>query len=548
MRLRFSWLLCLLACGAPGRPAARPSAAQAPRPPRLIVQITVDQLRGDLLERHADRYGPGGLARFLEGGLVYTAAHYAHAATETAVGHATLFSGALPRDHGVVANDWYDPAQGRSRAAVEDPGSHLLGHPDRAGASPRALRATTLGDQLRLASGGTALVFGASIKDRAAIFSAGHGGKAVWFDDESGAFVSSDYYYATMPSWLVAFNALRLADAYKGQSWELLLPADAYRAPAELPYARSYGQLGHGFPHALGSDGGASFYRTLKRTPFADELTSALVEALFEAEPLGRDAVPDLLAISFSATDYIGHVFGPESREAEDDLLRLDRVLARLFGVLLRRVPERELLIVLSSDHGAPDSPEHLQRLGVPAGRHDVVALLARLNDALEQRFGQGNRFVLEFVNPALWLDEAAIAHAGLSVETVEQALVELVQREPGFALALARSDLARGSVPPGAAQERVQNSFDRERSGHVYLVPQPGWLLAGDAAQLGSMHGSPHAYDTHVPIAFWGHGVRAARVSRRVDPRDIAVTLAALLRVNPPSAASGTPLAEVLE
>jgi predicted AlkP superfamily pyrophosphatase or phosphodiesterase len=520
------------------------------RPPKLIVQITVDQLRPDYWKRYAGRYGAGGFRRFLDQGLRYDSTFYSHAGTETAVGHATLFTGASPADHGIVGNEWFDPVLQRRRFAVEDPAHRLLGRatPPDMGTSPAALRTTTIGDELALATGGRSLIRSISVKDRAAILPAGRGGKAFWFDDRNGDFVSSDFYFSALPSFVDAFNRARPAERYRSRAWDLLLPRDTYlnEHDDDRAFELGYKALGRVFPHPLGGDT-AAYYATLKRTPFGDELTEAFVTALLEAEPLGADDVPDLLAVSFSSTDYVGHFFGPESLEGEDNLLRLDRTIARLFENLLKRVSESELLVVLSSDHGGCESPEALTKLGMSAGRHDPAALVQDLERALNAKFGPGPRLVADFANPSFWLHESAVATRKLAIEDVERAAAAHLAAQLGIAYAITRSDLARGSLPAGMIYDRVRRAFDPERTGHVYVVPASGWLLATEARGLVSMHGTPWNHDTHVPLVFWGNGTQPGVIHTASDPRDIAVTLAALLGIEPPRAASGSVLSGVL-
>jgi predicted AlkP superfamily pyrophosphatase or phosphodiesterase len=551
------WLVCVGLIGSTAcreRPAQSPPAVGAARAPsvrpRLVVQITVDQLRPDYSSRFASRYGQNGLRRFVEQGMGFDSVFYAHASTETAVGHATLFTGALPAAHGVVGNEWYDRVRKRRQGAVEDASRRLLGasSPVEGGASPASLRASTIGDELSRASGGRALVYAVSLKDRGAILPAGRAGKAFWYDDRTGDFVTSDHYFREAPPFLAAFNARRSVDRYRNGVWALLRPASEYVHANEddRAFEESYRGLGRTFPHPLESTPG-DHLRTVKRTPFGDELTLELVRALLDSEAFGRDEIPDLLAISFSATDYVAHHFGPESLEAEDNHLRLDRTMAALFEVLLARVRREDLLVVLSADHGGPESPEVLRARGIDADRHDSAALVKELNDALETRFGTGSRFIADFTNPSLWLDEDAVRARGLELEAVERDVAEAVRTRRGFALAVTKSELLRGSLPSGAVYERIRANFDRERTGNVYVVPKSGWLLATDPRGLTTMHGTPWDHDVHVPLVFWGAQLRAGRVTRPVDPRDIAVTLAELLGVPRPSAASGRLLEEVV-
>jgi hypothetical protein len=480
----------------------------------------------------------------------FDSAFFSHALTETAVGHATLFTGAEPTAHGIVGNEWYDLAQKRRRGVVDDAARRLLGasSPLEGGLSPALLRASTIGDELLRASGGRALVYAVSLKERGAIFPAGKAGKAFWYDDRTGDFVTSDYYFREVPAFLAAFNARRPVDRFRSGAWALLRPASEYvhAGDDDRPFEQSYRGLGRTFPHPLESTPG-EHVATVKRTPFGDELTLELVRALLDSEAFGKDEIPDLLAISFSATDYVAHHFGPESLEAEDNHLRLDRTMAGLFETLLSRVRREDMLVVLSADHGGPDSPEVLRARGIDAARHDTATLLEELNDALETRFGTGSRFIVDFTLPSFWLDEVAIRARGLELESIERAIAEAVRARRGFELAVTKSDLLRGTLPSGVLYERIRANFDRERTGNVYVVPKSGWLLATDPRGLTTMHGTPWDHDVHVPLVFWGAQIPAGRVTRPVDPRDIAVTLAELLGVPRPSAASGRVLGEVV-
>jgi hypothetical protein len=498
-----------------------------------------------------ERLGPNGLRRFLEEGVDYRAASYAHAVTETAVGHATLFTGALPKDHGIVANDWFEPDAGVVRASVEDAQSSVVTSrgPSATGVSPRALLVTTLGDELSLATQGRSLVYAVSAKDRAAILPAGRRGKAFWLDDKARGMVSSRYYFSALPAWVTAFNAAQAEEHLTKLSWELLSPSARYARGAfdDAASERPPKGFGRRFPHQLSKVEPSLQLAALRRTPWLDTLTLEFVRALLENEPLGRDAVPDLLSISFSATDYIAHAFGPESLELEDQLLQLDRTIARLLELLLTRVPRSQLLVVLSADHGGCESPEYLAALGLPGGRHDVNALLASLRAALAAHYGPGPELLAAFVNPYLWLDQAAVRARGLMLAEVEDTLAAAALALPGFARAYPAHTLAQDHAGSDPTTQRVRASYHPQRSGHVHLVPATGWLLAGDGDRLASMHGTPHRYDTDVQLSFFGLSLRPQRVYTPVDPRDIAPTLAALLAIKPPSAASGRPLEAVL-
>jgi len=528
-------------------PSSTPSADVAhegPDTPALAVLISIDQLRADMPGHLMSRFGNGGFRRLYDEGVVYDAAAYAHSATETAVGHATLSTGALPREHGIVGNEWSE--RGVRVYAVDDAASELLGAGG-SGKSPVRLLVDTIGDVL-VSERPHALVRGVSEKERSAILLAGHKGVAYWLDDGAGTFISSRYFVERLPSWVEAFGARQPAESYRAQGWQLLQPASAYVASDDHPWEQRGGAvLGTVFPHAFGSVTGEQYLHAIKSTPAGDALTLAFVNALLDNEPLGKDRVADLLAVSFSSTDYVGHAFGPESREAEDNLLQLDRVLAQLFALLDERVGKGRYFVFLSADHGACESPEYFRAKGQDASRVDPALLRSTVDSGLRARFDVGVELVSDFVNPSLVLNEQRIASLSLDLAQVEQAAVTLAKTVPGVHAAFARSELVLGNGPQQPFKTRMEQSTHPERSGHVYIVPKEHWLLATQPDKLTAMHGTPWPYDAQVPIVVWGTGAPAQHVARPVDPRDIVSTIAALLQLTPPSGATGKPLTESL-
>ena len=527
------------------------AGAGAATQPRLVLQITVDQLRGDMPLRFRERFGPDGFRYLMDRGAVFTGAHYRHATTRTAVGHATLFTGGHAAQHGIVSNKWTDAETGADVYCVADARHSVIGgvpDPNR-GASPRNLTSTTIGDELVLATNGRSRVFAVSLKDRAAIIPGGHLGKAFWYDKDDGRMVTSTYYYDSDPDWLAAWNADGPADRYWSATWTLS------RDPATYLYAEtddrasevSRPPLGRTFPHPLAPKGSKSYYGSLLFTPMADEMTLDFVQTLVRAERIGQGESTDFLAISFSATDLIGHAFGPNSLEAEENLLRLDATLARLFAFIDAQVGLEQTLIVLSSDHGAGESPEHMKALGFPAGRLIARRVRNQVNAALRGRFGTRADLVAAYKHPNLYLDLQAVRALGRDVAEVERALAEAVLKVPGVALALTRSDLLFGRVPNTLIAEKVLNSFHPDRSGHVLVVLDPHWQTFRSPGAMAVTHVSPYAYDTYVPIMIAGPGVGPKIVRRSVAPSDVAPTIAAYLGINPPSGAVGTPLPEAL-
>jgi predicted AlkP superfamily pyrophosphatase or phosphodiesterase len=474
------------------------------------------------------------------------------------VGHATLATGADPSRHGIVANDWIDSETGAFVYCTEDNRHHLIGREpkDHEGVSPRNLLTSTFSDELVVHTGGRSRAFSVSVKDRGAILPGGHAGKAFWFSKSTGGFVTSTYYYDDYPQWVKQWNAAKPADAYRKKSWELLNNRSSYvfGHMDDRPYEADLKPLGRTFPHPLGGDT-KYFYLLLTLTPVGDALTLDFAKALIENEKLGRKSWTDYLQISFSSTDYIGHLFGPSSLETEDNILRLDRTLADLFKFIDEKVGLDQTLIVLSGDHGAPEAPEYMASLGMSTGRFafDWFKTEGPLTKAMQKKFSRGD-LIAGHSHPYLYLNPNAIAEAGLRTAEVEQFVADELMKIPGIAYAMTRSDLLTGRITESPVQNQIRRSFHPTRSGNIHLVPEHYWFLHSteEAEKMGigsiaAIHGSPWAYDTYVPIFFAGDGVPTQIIGRRVAPTDIAATLAAYLGVKPPSGSVGPVLMEVL-
>ena len=526
---------------------------------RLVLQISVDQLRGDFAQRFGDRFGKGGFRYFLDNGVYYANAHYIHANTETAPGHATLATGTTPARHGIVANDWIDPNTGAFVYNTEDPRHRILGeeHGPHRGVSPRNLLGSTFGDELVMNSGGQSRVFSVAVKDRGAILTGGHAGKAFWFSTRQGTFVTSTYYYDEYPEWVANWQSLRLADDYKGQTWELVLDPASYAARDldDREIEADVRGLGRTFPHPLGNGTTPGFYSKLRLTPMGDELTLKFVKTLIDAEEVGQREDVDYLQVGFSSPDYAGHFFGPASLEYEDAVLRLDGVLEELFRHVNKTVGLYRTLIVLSADHGGPEVPEYVASYGINAGRFPLDWFSAGnpLAGPLNARFGRGD-LIAGHSHPYLYLDQAAIADAKLDPQEVERFVAAELVRIPGIAVAVTRTDMLAGSVPDTPLPMLAYRNFHPERSGNVHVIQDPYWFLhsTADVLKLGievlpAVHGSPWRYDTWVPVMFAGPGIPRHRVERAIGPHDIAPTLSAWFGIKPPAGSIGEPLEEVL-
>lgn len=511
-------------------------SASAAEKPRLVLQITVDQLRGDMLPRHRERFGAGGFRWLLERGTHFTDAHYDAANTFTSAGHATLATGTDAAGHGIVSNDWYDRATGKPIYCVADANSPIvdgMGKP----VSPAMLLAPSLGDALLAANPGSR-AFAVAGKDRSAILPGGKQGRAYWWLESTGSFGSSRYYGEALPAWITAWNETKPIARYRGVSWTPLLPGESAEALAN-PHARPPVALGRTFPHPLLEKSDKLFFNAFQYTPFFDELTAAFARELLVREKLGRGPAPDYLSISFSGHDYIGHAYGPESPEYRDSLLRLDRVLAELFAAVEREVGAGRTLIVLSADHGSGDIPEKPELQAARAGRVYPDKLRASANAALRASLGVEAELVKAFVPPGFYLDQEKIETLGLPRAKVEEALAAHLRTQPGIAAAYTRTALVGKGAVGDPLFAPAKRAFYASRSGDVVVVQARDWYMYPDAEIFAAMHGSPYEYDTHVPIIFAGPGVPAATSKERVKPTQIVPTLAALLGIAPPEKAA---------
>jgi predicted AlkP superfamily pyrophosphatase or phosphodiesterase len=544
------------------------AALAADKAPRLVLQITVDQLRGDLPAKYLDKMGEGGFRYLLKKGVVYENAHHAHSNTETIVGHATLATGAYPADHGLVANVWFDRKSGELIYNIEDARYPLLTagadvdkdteiDPTQAvartdGRSPASMLVSTFSDQLAIHTAGQAKIFGVSVKDRGAVSMAGHAGKAFWFSKATGEFVTSRFYYDRYPEWVNAFNATKPAQRYANQNWELSLDrADyVYGDKDDQAWETSFAAYGRVFPHPYGEGDDKYFTTLLTLSPAGDELTLEFARQLIDNEDIGADSITDYLSVSFSSTDYVGHLFGPSSLEAEDNMLRLDRTLAALLEYVDKKVGLSNTLIVFSADHGAPEAPPLLNEYGIEAGYVDHESWDKQAGiTSLKEKFGIGQELIQTFFPPYVYLNRDVIRQQGLDPEEVERAVAAEMMKFDGVSLAISTTALMDGSVADTDINRLILNSHNPRRSGDVFVVFEPHWFINDfDGLNVAVTHGSPWRYDTYVPVIFAGAGLKSQRVYREIATVDVASTLSEFIGANRPSGARGRVLPEVVQ
>jgi predicted AlkP superfamily pyrophosphatase or phosphodiesterase len=498
--------------------------------PKLLVVIVIDQFRGDYLERYRDQFGDGGFKLFLDRGAYFPDCHYDYANTRTAPGHATLFTGTYSNGHGIISNEWWDPKLKREVTSVEDEATKTVGTSSQApGASPHNLQASTLGDELKLATQGKSRVFGISLKDRAAVLPAGWAGDgAYWIDKNTGAWITSTYYREQLPSWVKAFNDSRRAEKYLNREWK---DSAGNILRTTVPGKNKNGEE-------------AGFYDLVGSTPFANDYELEFGRELVLYEHLGNGPTTDLLSVSLSANDILGHQVGPDSRQMQAMALALDHQLADFFAFLGQQVGLANLWIVLSADHGVAPLPTAATKMRIPALNLDVTKMQARLNSDLNAELspGRSTHYVAKLDYPLAWINQDAFASLKMKEDDAERRVGEAMKRA-GLRGYFTRAQLSLGAVPDSALGRRYLHAYAPTGSWYVMGVPTP--FAVGTSS--GTDHASPYSYDTHVPLAFYGLAFQPGTYHHHAEPIDLAVTLASLLGINAPSHATGRVLREAI-
>lgn len=556
---KLSGLTLALLCALPATAAEKPD---------MVLQITVDGLRADLIERYKHNFGEGGFRYLMDDGTYYTNANYQHGNTETIVGHVSLATGAPPSVHGMVGNVWYDRSEERLVYNVEDGNYTMLtsgAGVDKAteidptqkaaqgdGRSPEPILSTTFGDELMISNSGKSKVFGVSVKDRGAISLAGHSGKAFWFSKAQSEFVTSDYYYDEYPDWVSRWNEKRVAAQYSKQKWELSLPREQYTLQEhDTDYKVKLGDFQRTFPHPYGPASYKYYSTTLTVSPAGDEITENFASTLLMQEKLGQGDATDYLSVSFSSNDYVVHLYGPESLETEDNLIRLDKTIAKLLKTVDDQVGLENTLIVLSADHGVPEASPAANALGFSQAQYfDKDALLSSgVEKRLKDEFGLSKDAIRLYAQPYIYLNHDLIAEKKLDLAKVQEAMADEIAKIKGVAFAVSSSDIAKNRVPDTHVMQLIKNNYHPARSGDVYVVFAPrSYINDMEGLQIASTHGSPWKYDTHVPVIFAGYDVEAKKVSRAVTPYDIAPTLSNKLGITQPSGSIGEVLKEIVD
>lgn len=572
MRIQWKLSLALLlaigtaACGKEQRPA-------------LVVVISIDQFRADYLERFKDLFlparnfsGPGGFRYFMEQGKYYRSAHHEHFPLYTAPGHAALLTGAFPYKSGIVSNDWFDRVLKRRRYCVEDCSAKLIDIPDqscdpkspnfRPAASAKSLRVSTLGDQLKLATGGHAKVWGIALKDRAGILMAGHAADGViWFHEPAGTWTSSTAYFrdGSLPGWLKEWNQKKIPDTYFGRKWDLSVPPEALERliKSQFIYANSKERLGTRFPHTITAgltEPDRNFYTAFTISPFGNEYVFQTADEIISREQLGKDDYPDLLTISLSSNDHAGHQYGPDSPEVLDITVRTDRLISDFLRKLDSSIGLSRVVVVVSADHGVSSNSRLLREHGFPAGNYDEAEICRASHAALSRALGPGewiygeapgnSRYSPLFsgcVDEFIYLNHELLARRGVSAEKAQTIVQGAIENLPGVYAAYSRSQIISGRMPATDISRRIQQSYHPLIGADVLYVTEDFWTTADYT--LGATHGAAYIHDTAVPVLAAGGGLAAGEYTERVSVLGLAPSLSLLLGVLPPSGADASPL-----
>lgn len=547
--LQFSMVLLLCSPSFAQRKAAKQPAGPAYpstiNRPKLVVGLVIDQMRWDYLYRYYERYGSGGFKRLINEGFSAENTFIPYLPTYTACGHSSIYTGSVPAINGIIGNNWYDPEIGRDVYCTEDKSVKTVGSTSNAGEmSPKNLLSNTITDELRLSTNFRSKVIGISLKDRGSILPAGHSANgAYWYDGVSGNWITSTYYMNELPAWVADYNKSKKTDGYYANDWNTLYPINTYiqSSSDDKPYEGLFkGEDKTTFPHILKTSIGTN-YDLIRSTPYGNTMTLDLAKKAIAAEHLGKNTVTDFLAVSCSSTDYVGHQFGPNSIEAEDTYLRLDKDLQDFFDYLDQSVGKGNYLFFLTADHGAAHVPGFLAENKLPGGLVSNRQLAKDINTVIEKEFKIKNS-VLIVMNNQVIFDQPLINESKGDFEQIKKTTINFLKHQEGMMDAVDLTKISTATLPE-ELKKRLANGFNARRSGEVYFVLKPNWF---DGGNTGTTHGAWYPYDAHIPLVFMGWNVKPGKTNKTHYMTDIASTLAAMLHIQMPSGNVGEPITEL--
>lgn len=532
--------------------AAQKTSATTPESiqrPKLVVGIVIDQMRWDYLYRFNPLYkANGGFKRLLGEGFSCDNTLIPYTPTVTACGHTCVYTGSVPSVHGIAGNNWWDNQLMRNVYCSEDKTVNGIGGKTQEDGqmSPRNLLTTTICDELRLATNFKSKVIGVALKDRGSILPAGHSANAAyWYEGKSGNFITSTYYMNELPAWINQFNNRKLVDSLYKLNWNTLLAKDVYAQYAtadEKTYeARPFGTEAKAFPYDLGKFAEKD-YSKISSTPYGNTLTVEMAKAAVLAENLGKGSATDFLAVSFSSPDYIGHSFGPNSWEMVDDYVRLDEELGRLFGFLDATVGKNQYTVFLTADHAVAHVPGFMKENKLPGGVLEGISV-KDMNSKLKEKTGADN-IIASMMNDQIYLNHPKIDSAKLDEEGIKKWIIQYVQKNEAVTNAFATADIMTTPITK-TLREMLANGYTPRRSGDIQMILKPGYMEGG---ATGTTHGAWYPYDAHIPLLFYGWGIKKGKTTRETYMTDIAVTVAALLHIQMPSGAVGKVIEDVMK
>lgn len=540
-------VLFFIGCGITATAQNKSLPTAAPNAPKLVVGLVIDQMRWDYLYRFKNRFSENGFKRLMQQGFSFEQTFIPYVPTYTAVGHTTIYTGAVPATHGIVGNNWFDNSIQKNIYCTSDSTVQAVGGATYAGQmSPKNMWSTTVTDELRLSNNFKSKVIGISLKDRGGILPGGHSANAAyWYDDSAGTWMSSTYYMKNLPVWVQQYNAKKEPDHYMTQTWNTLYPIKSYTQSTADDVAYEAGIPGIktvSFPYALATTT-KNKYSAFKYTPFAISYSFHFAEAAITAEQLGKHEVPDFLALSISSTDYIGHEFGPNSVEIEDTYLRLDKEIAAFLNFLDATVGKGNYLFFLSADHGAAHGTSFLKDHQLPAGNYSERKMMETMNQAAEDHFGI-KQVIKVAMNYQLYLNDSAIVKSGRSEKEIKLFLMNWLRAQPFITTVYETKKLSAQTIPQ-RVKMMLANGYNAQRSGDIQFIAKPGYFYGSGK---GTTHGSWSAYDAHIPLLFFGWKIKPGKSYREVYMTDIATTLSAKLNIQMPSASVGKVLVEIMD
>ena len=514
--------------------------------PKLVVGIVVDQMRNDYIYRYWDRFGEGGFKRLINDGFYFKNAHYNYIPTYTGPGHSSIYTGTTPRTHAIIANDWHIKSSAISNYCVSDTGVKSIGCTNKNGKmSPKNQLSSTIGDELKISTNQIGKVFSIALKDRSSILPAGHAANAAfWYDEITGNFISSSWYIKELPSWVNAFNNKKIPKVYLTKGWQTLYSISSYSnslADNNNYEASPIKKEAITFPYNYIDFIEKNDFSIIKSNPYGNTITKDLAISCLINESLGKDNIPDLLCISFSSPDYIGHYYGPRSIEAEDIYLRLDKDIEDLLNTLDEQVGKNNYTIFLTADHGGADVPNHLIDSKIPAGYIKEKYLVTEIKKFLQRSFGDSSIFENNS-NEQIFLDARKINQLNLKTAEVESKLADFLITINGISEAFTSSTLKTQSFFKNDYPTLLQNGYNHKLSGNVCYIYNPAWM---DYSEKGTTHGAGYNYDTHVPIIFYGNGIKKGNYFQYVSITQIAPTICELLQINQTNGCISDPLNE---